>query len=136
MKKPSTNPSTILGAKNSQLKTEQGAITIMLAFFVVSAMLMISLTAASVMIYQIQMSKDIANSIPAFYAADAAAEECLYQVRKWADGQECNNQNSGSLSPSPGALSNGAQFEAGRQNETITAWGTFNGTRRKIELTW
>jgi len=114
---------------------EQGATTIMLAFFVMSALLMVSLTASGIMIYQIQMSRDIANSIPAFYAADAGAEECLYQARKEVDNQECN-KNNGDLSPSPGILSNGAQFDANRQNKTITAWGTFGGTRRKVELTW
>ena len=112
-------------------KEERGATTILLSFFVMSTLLMIALTAASIMIYQIQMSKEIANSVPAFYAADAGAEKCLYQARLEVD--ECAVIG-GSVSS---VLDNGAQFSATRSaGNKIISWGIFNNTKRQVEITW
>jgi hypothetical protein len=109
-----------------------GATTIIMAFFVMSIILMAALTAATVMTYQIKMSLEIANSIPAFYAADAGAEKCLYQIRKLSDNQECN-RNNGSIS---GVLDNGAGYSVDRSNKIVNSSGTFSNTKRQVELSW
>lgn len=103
----------------------------MLSFFVLSVLLLISLTAASVMIYEIKMSLEISNSVPAFFAADAGAEKCLYQAR--LETGECSVIG-GATSV---ALNNGASAVATRAAAgRIVSGGNFNSTKRQVELTW
>lgn len=112
---------------------QRGATAILLAFFVMNILLMMALTTAGIMIYQIQMSKEIANSVPAFYAADAGAEQCLYQVRRGAPGVGCANVGGSVLVN----LGNGASGQATLSSSNkINAFGVFGGTRRSVELTW
>ena len=121
-----------LKTKNYKVKTERGATTILLAFLVMNVLLMMALTAAGIMIYQIQMSKEIANSALAFYAADAAAEQCLYQARKGAPGIGCAINDS----PIQITLNNGAIGQAVvTGGAKINSSGSFGGTRRSVELT-
>ena len=112
---------------------QKGATTILLAFFIMSILLIISLTAAGIMIFDIKMSAEIANSMSAFYAADAAAEKCLYQARILSDGTGCN--------PDPGSTSvslyGGTVVPvATRTDGTIRSTGQFQGTQREVELNW
>jgi len=110
---------------------ERGATTILLAFFVMGVLLMMALTAASIMIYQIQLSKDIANSITAFYAADAGAEECLYQARKGEGGSGCTIADD----PIQIDLTNSATAQASISGGSkIISSGSFGGTKRTVEL--
>ena len=103
----------------------------MLSFFVLSVLLLIALTAASVMIYEIRMSLEISNSGPAFFAADAGAEKCLYQAR--LETGECS-VDGGSTSI---ALDNGASAVATRATlGRIVSAGNFNGAKRQVELSW
>lgn len=119
------------GFKNRESKNERGATTILLAFFVMNVLLMMTLAAAGIMIYQIQMSKDIANSVLAFYAADAGAEQCLYQARKGAPGVGCATGDN----PIQISLTNGAVSQAVVSGgTTIISSGSFGGTRRNLEL--
>jgi len=119
--------------KLSYFKAQKGATTIMLAFFIMNVLLITSLTTASIMIFDIKMSAEIANSIPAFYAADSAAEKCLYQARILADNLECNaNPGSTSVSLYGGTVVTGAT----RVGSVITSVGQFVGTQRKVEIFW
>ncbi|MBU4142547.1 hypothetical protein KJ590_00905, partial [Patescibacteria group bacterium] len=112
---------------------QRGATAILLAFFVMNILLMMALTTAGIMIYQIQMSKEIANSVLAFYAADAGVEQCLYQVRRGAPGVGCANVGGSVLVN----LGNGASGQATLSSSNkINAFGVFGGTRRSVELTW
>ncbi|MBU3901269.1 hypothetical protein KKF25_01350 [Patescibacteria group bacterium] len=112
---------------------QRGATAILLAFFVMNILLMMALTTAGIMIYQIQMSKEIANSVSAFYAADAGTEQCLYQVRRGAPGVGCANVGGSVLVN----LGNGASGQATLSSSNkINAFGVFGGTRRSVELTW
>lgn len=128
---------SLRGMRNRMKKTknrnaERGATTLIITFFVLTTILMIALTAASVMVFEIRMAKEIGDSIPAFYASDAAAEKCLYQARRLDDDLECN-RNVGSTSVT---LDNGATATAERKNTQINASGTFAQTRRSVELDW
>lgn len=116
---------------SGQLSAKQGATTILVAVFILSILLMISLTGASVMVYEIKMAKEISDSVLAFMAADAGAEKCLYQVRKGSEG--CASVN-GSATIS---LDNGATVIATRAaSKKIISQGVFNQTNRKVELSW
>ncbi len=110
----------------SRFGLQKGAITILLSFFIMNVLLLISLTAASVMIFNIRMSAEIADSVPAFYAADAGSELCLYQARIPAD---CSATMT---------LSNGATFNARSVlgANRVDSKGTYGGASRDIEVTW
>lgn len=116
-----------------KLDGQRGASAILLSFFVLSVILLIALTAAAIMIYELKMSREIAYSIPAFFAADAGAEQCLYQVRNLSsDG--CGVAGNPAIQVD---LSNGATVEFERQipNQAISR-GTYLGVNRKIEIDW
>jgi len=113
---------------------QKGATTILLAFFVMNVLLITSLTAASVMIFDIKMSADIANSIPAYYAADAAAEKCLYQMRIIDDGITGCSADGGSASVS--LYSGTVMPSATRASSKINSIGQYKGTQRKVEVSW
>lgn len=128
---------SLRGMRNRMKKTknrnaERGATTLIITFFVLTTILMIALTAASVMVFEIRMAKEIGDSIPAFYASDAAAEKCLYQARRLDDDLECNR----TVGATSVTLDNGASATAERQNARINASGTFAQTRRSVELDW
>lgn len=115
--------------------SQRGATAILLSFFIMSTLLMISLAAAGIMIYQIQMSREASNSVPAFYAADAAAEKCLYQLRILPpnSGNDCTKNNKTiQINLNNGAIG----FAEVKGANTLQAWGTFRSTRRNLELTW
>ncbi len=121
--------------KLKKIFSQRGATTILLAFFVMSVLLMMALTAAGIMIYQIQMSKEAASSVPAFFAADAGAEKCLYQARKLAtnSGDDCTKQGQ----TIEILLDNGARgFAEWKAENQIQAWGFFGSTQRQVELSW
>ncbi|MBU1102098.1 hypothetical protein KJ853_00375 [Patescibacteria group bacterium] len=102
-----------------------------MSFFVMMIIFLIALVVASIMLFEIKMSRGIANSIPAFYAADAGAEQCLYEARKTSGG--CANVG-GTVNYS---LSNGAAVSATRiTNQQIQSSGIFSQTKRKIQVDW
>ncbi|MEK7161034.1 MAG: LamG domain-containing protein, partial [Patescibacteria group bacterium] len=111
-------------------QAQRGATSILLTIFILSMMLLIAMTAANVMIYQIRMSREISDSVVAFMAADAAAEQCLYRARE-VRADPCHN-NGTSISVS---LGNGATAEATRvTSNSVEATGNFNATRRKVKI--
>jgi Tfp pilus assembly protein PilX len=132
---------------------QKGATAILITFFVLMIILLVSLTSASVIVSEVRMSREIANSVPAFYAADAGAERCLYQTRcgligsptadciaeigAGLDGGCASSVYPGSI-PSYNLVGNGATvFPVTRTSATqITSNGTFSGTNRKVEINW
>jgi len=122
------------GMPPKKLKTEQGATAILMSVFILSIILLVSLTAANIMVAEIKMSREIANSIPAFYAADAGAEQCLYQARKGVATDICSWPANGIINIT---LGNGATAVAQRSRDIqITSSGSFSQTNRKIEIGW
>jgi len=65
---------------NSQF--QKGAISIVLAVLLLSILLVIGLGVSALMLQQIKLSGQSSQSVVAFYAADAGAERCLWEVRK------------------------------------------------------
>ena len=115
-------------------KNQRGATTVLIAFFVMSAILMIAFSAAGIMIYEIKMSQTVANSVPAFYAADAGAEKCLYEARRLDEGSGGCSSIGGTTSIS---LSNGATVTATRKTvNKIESSGNYSDTKRSIETNW
>ncbi len=138
-----------INTKKYSFDWQRGAIALLISFFVMTIMLLIGLTAASIMVIEIKMSRDIANSIPAFFAADAGAERCLYQARcieKEVPTAECGAE--AGVKPNyqlcavvggffEQDLDNTASLRADRVGAgNIEAWGEYQGTRRRVDLDW
>lgn len=88
------------------------------------------------MTIEIRMSRDIANSIPAFFAADAGAEKCWYQVINESVVGECDTIGT-SFNPFPPSLDNGAIVTATRFSDTeLRTKGDYKGTQRNVSLSW
>jgi len=117
----------------SIFNSQKGQTVILISFFILMIILLVTLSAAAIMAMEIRMSGEIANSIPAFYGADAGAERCLYQARMGVAGDPCFEISTSITS----TLSNGATFTATRTaaNE-IDSNGKFFVTSRSIQLWW
>lgn len=104
------------------------------AMFVLAIALGIGLSVSALIINQVKMAVDAGQSVAAFYAADAGAEKCLYQVRKPPSTDPCDTFPGGSINTT---LTNGASFIVSRDAEKIIrSLGTYQRTNRKIELSW
>lgn len=109
------------------------------AMFVLAIALGIGLSVSALIINQVKMAVDAGQSVAAFYAADAGAEKCLYQVRTIDPPDGVNypcSVSGGNLSKE--TLSNGlTTFEAKRESETsLISTGNHAKTSRSIRLDW
>jgi hypothetical protein len=108
-------------------KFQKGAVSILLAVLILSMISVISIGISVLIIQQIKMSGQSGQSVVAFYAADAGAEKCLYQVRK-NGAANCSYNDT---------LSNGAEYITNYNGtDTITSIGQFMDASRKVELSW
>lgn len=67
---------------NKQLNKQQGQVTIFVSMVTLTLILFIGLGISSILTSQIKMTSEASQSVVAFYAAEAGAERCLYEVRK------------------------------------------------------
>jgi Tfp pilus assembly protein PilX len=119
------------------IKTQRGSI-LLYAMLMMSVMLAIGLTLNALFISKLRSAAAVRDSTAALYAADSAAEKCLYEVRHGA------NQP-------PMTFSNGAQYSIvsiapgnpditdncvslGSSSFGFRATGTYRGTRRTLEI--
>lgn len=114
-----------------RVNMEKGAAAILLTLLISSMILIIVLGVSSIIIMEIKLSRNIEESVMAFYAADAGAEKCLYEI----------NTESGSCSAIGGKfadkLDNDATFEVTRKsNNSLSSTGKFKSINRKVELNW
>ena len=114
--------------------SQQGAISILLAVLLLAELSVIGLGIAALTIKQIRMSGQVGQSVVAYYAAEAGAEKCLYQVRKSTE-EGCDD--TGQISETVGSGDYQASYIADYNgSDTITSIGQFESTNRKVELTW
>jgi len=114
----------------SKIFFQKGVISILLSILILSVVLVIALGISFLMLQQIKMSGQIGHSVVAFYAAEAGAERCLYEVRK-------NGASSCPFSDVPLDFNSNAKYSTSYNGlNTITSIGQFFGTSRKVELTW
>jgi len=109
---------------------QQGAISILLAVLLLAELSVISLGIATLTIKQIRMSGQVGQSVVAYYAAEAGAERCLYDIRK--SGAVSCPYTDVSLSFD----SNAKYSTSYNGSDTITSIGQFKDTNRKVELSW
>jgi Tfp pilus assembly protein PilX len=108
--------------------SQQGATSILLGVLLLSVLLLIGLGISLLMLKQVKLSGQAGRSVLAFYAAEAGAERCLYEVRK-----------NGAVS-CPFAdvlLDNQASYTTNYNGvDTITSIGQYRDTSRKLQLNW
>lgn len=113
----------------SHVNHQRGATAILLAVLILSMLLIIGLGVSTLIISQIKMSAQTGQSVQAFYAAEAGAERCLYEVRK-----------KGANTCPSGTLDNNANYNVAvsikEDSGQISSIGHFGQTSRKIELNW
>lgn len=79
-----------------KINTEKG-VAILITVTIISVVMLIATLISNIVVTQLKLASDIADSITAIYAADSGVEYKLYQIRK--EGNTANTQFS---------LSNGA----------------------------
>jgi Na+/H+ antiporter NhaC len=120
---------TIIAIKTNQ----DGQTAIILAILVLAVLLTIGLGLSALALNQIKTMRAVGFSVEAFYAADAGAEKCLYQVRQ-SIASECGAAGGGTASMT---LSNGSSFIATKAaTPLINSLGQYQTASRKIELSW
>lgn len=107
--------------------SQKGAVSIIFAVIIMSMIVVITASMFSLMIQQIRMSRQAGHSVVAFYAADAGAERCLYEIRK----------------EGAGGCARVVDFGGGAKYTTtydglgeITSKGEYKGVSRKMEVAW
>ena len=112
------------------LVSEKGAVTIALAVMMMSMLTVIGITISTLMLQQVRMSAQAGQSVIAFYAADAGAERCLYELRK-------NEAVSCPFSDVPLDFSTDAMYTTTYNGSNqIISTGRFKDASRKLELAW
>ncbi len=114
------------------LISQRGAISILLAALLLIQLLVIGLGIAFLIIRQIQMSGQAGLSVVAYYAAEAGAEKCLYQVRKETGGG-CDIAGGGTITETLDGTTYTAEYNG---VDGITSIGQYRGASRKVELSW
>jgi len=115
--------------------SQKGQTAILMSYFILSIILLVALTVANLMVAEIQMSRGVANSVPAYFASDAGVERCLYEIYA-AAGVGCDAPT-GFPKTYVYNMSNGAMATINRQNaNNINSDGVFADTHRKINLNW
>ena len=113
--------------RKKNILPQKGAISIILAVMIMGMIMIITASMSALMIQQIRMSGQAGYSVVAFYAADAGAERCLYEIRK-----------EGAMSCSHAVdFGSGAKYTTSYNGSSvITSKGEYRGVSRKVELNW
>lgn len=116
--------------REKNIFSQKGAISIVLAVMIMSMIVVITASMSALMIQQIKMSGQSGYSVIAFYAADAGAEQCLYDLRK-GGATDCLYANV-PLDSVPSAKYTTTYDGSG----VITSKGEYKGVGRKLEVSW
>ncbi len=112
-----------------KLNLQAGDTAILTTVLILSAVLSLGLILTGAVIKNLSLSFDFRDSIRALYAADAAGEKCLFEIKTHSG--EC--ANTGGVTTV--SLSNGATAQAERiSNNILEILGTLNSANRKIRI--
>lgn len=120
------------------LNSNKGQAAILLTILITSVILLIILATSVIVIAEIKLSRNIGDSVIAFYAADAGAERCLYGINKNPDDSACGEVH-GDGQLFTGTLDNGAKYILDYKTAdsfTSTGEAPISLIRRKVELTF
>ena len=110
-----------------KINKKQSGIALLLTIIILSAVTLIAVLIADIVIVQLKLAKDIGDSQAAIYAADSGVEWQLYQIRK-------------GVSVSSPVMSNGAIVETtvvgAAPNFTIKSLGSYQSVKRQFEVSF
>ena len=115
--------------------SQKGAVSIILAVLLLSVLLVIGLGISILMIQQIKMSGQAGRSVVAYYAAEAGAEKCLYEVRK-NEAVSCPDDANWVQLDTVSPFNEAYYKTTYNGSDTIESTGRFRGTTRKVEASW
>jgi uncharacterized protein (UPF0333 family) len=115
--------------------SQKGAVSIILAILLLSVLLVIGLGISILMIQQIKMSGQAGRSVVAYYAAEAGAERCLYEVRK-NGAVSCLDDNNWVQLDTASPFNEASYKATYNGSDIIESTGRFRGTNRKVEASW
>ena len=89
-------------------KENQKGVSLYLAVVILAILLPVAIGLSSIVIFQLKMTRELGNSVVAFYAADSGLERTLKAVFAHINNPEENPLNSSYEEP----LDNGSKYEA------------------------
>jgi len=119
--------------KLKNINSQKGAVSILFGVLLLSMLLVVSSTVFILMFQQMKLSGQAGRSVVAFYAAEAGAEKCLYQVRN-STGAGCDVPGGGTILETFTSQANYETIYNG--SDEINSVGKYLGTTRKLRLTW
>ncbi|PIY74402.1 MAG: hypothetical protein COY10_00865 [Candidatus Portnoybacteria bacterium CG_4_10_14_0_2_um_filter_43_36] len=119
--------------RNRKILVQKGAVTILLTVMVLNVLLVIGLGVSVLIFQQIKSSVQSGESVVAFYAADAGAERCLYEIRQ-NDAVSCPYTDISLDFDSRAKYT--TVYDYAVSSTTMVSAGQYLGTNRKVELNW
>lgn len=111
----------------SKIIGKEKGIAVLMTVTIISVVILIATLIANIVMTQLKLANDIADSITAIYSADSGIEYKLYQIRK-----ESNTENA------EFSLSNGAMVSVtvsgALPNLTVRSLGSYHSVKRQFEV--
>ncbi len=123
----------MLNNKFKSINSQKGAVSVLFGILILSMLVVISSTVFILMFQQMKLSRQTGRSVVAFYAAEAGAEKCLYQIRK-NTGVGCDILGGGTISETFSSQANYQTIYNG--SAEINSVGRYLETTRKLKVTW
>lgn len=122
--------------KNTNFKNRQrGAVSVILTLLLLNVLLIMGVGISVLMLQQIQMSIQTGQSVAAFYAADAGAEKCCFQVFL-KTGTGCDVPGGGSISEVLDSSLDIKYTAKYNGSDTIISVGEYGSADRALKLSW
>ncbi|MEX2145043.1 MAG: hypothetical protein WD712_01560 [Candidatus Spechtbacterales bacterium] len=126
---------------------EQKGVSLFISILILSAIMAIGLGVSSLLMGEIEVSRDISRFVPAIYAADSGIERVLYKIRKNGDFASCPGTSSCVVNNLSNPMGNGATYSAivldsgvqwcpGGSSLCIRGLGKLVDTHRGFEVTF
>ncbi len=123
---------------NTQLFKNKKASSLLLSLLILTAILTIGFGISSLLLVELKMTRNVPESLRAYYAAESGIERALYEERKGSGASDIGNPPSCSDEDAV-CLDNQAcysvKFTSG-DPDVIKSYGCFRGIKRAIEVTY
>lgn len=130
---------------NNQIKyiklNKQSGIAFIMTLLIMTGLLALALGITSLLVRELKLSQEIANSVVAYSVADAGIEKFMYGINKDSlDLTSCVCPVICYPSPTPSPLSNGASYSVcvfqAIPPIKVNSTGSYGGTNRTVQITF
>ena len=119
--------------KDKKILAQKGAVTVVLTVMILNMLLVIGLGVSVLLFQQVKLSLQVGESVVAFYAAEAGAERCLYEIRQ--NSADSCPYTDVSLDFDSRAVYT-TVYDESVNSTTMSSIGQYLNISRKIELNW